>query len=353
MAGITRVAAARRFGVARVTLERLAAEGRIHPIGRRGRALLYDPAELRRLLPERTSGDGPLTEQVLIRDYRTQVEDLADRIHALHEIWVPVSEAREAWQDFIAAAESETARWPGWLAERAASVGKTEGARLLAAEGGEPRPRPRRLFTAATLREFLADDPSTYPWPPSATRSLEQLAARGLGVEVLDNGPWGPWSEWDPSDGVPRPQPPPMQPLIMSLLPEFEVAAQDEEIFQLLDHVERLPLPDVPSSLAEARAQWREMRSEHRELRVRVRRGHVRRTVLRRQVETALVLFRQSWCDRWWDGLMVSTGCVAGDHGAALTLATSIRTDALADLARMEIGDRVDAPSPRPRTGKK
>jgi hypothetical protein len=235
-------------------------------------------AWVRRMRAEKTDD---VRDDVLIRDYSSQVEDLGDRARAIFETWLPISAVRAAWRQLVAFVAQETEPWPERFAARAAEVAPGEGWRLLEAEGPM---RPRHIPPA------WVDDP-----------------------------------------------PPVVRPILESVYPRFAALVRHEEIFAVIDRVEEFPLPAMPSTLIEARSQWRETRATYRELRVRVRRGHVRREGLRRRIEAALILHRQSWQDRLWDGYMQLVGSIAGDYDAALRLATDIRKDALADLERFEI----------------
>ena len=236
-------------------------------------------AWVRRMRAEKTDD---VRDDVLIRDYSSQVQDLCERARALYETWLPVVAVMAAWRKLVAFVARETESWPEWIATRAAEVAPGEGWRLLEAEGPM---RPRHIPPA------WVDDP-----------------------------------------------PPVVRPILESVYPRFAALVRHEEIFGVLDRVEELEIPPMPSTLVEARSQWRETRATYRELRVRVRRGHVRREGLRRRIEAALILHRQAWQDRLWDGYMQLVGSIAGDYDGALRLATRIREDAIADLEQFDFG---------------
>lgn len=336
---LTRFELAQALGVGLTTVDRLIAWG-LRAVGRRGRAKTYDPAAARRLA-QRLAPVQVAAADVLITDYRSHAEDLHDRRQREVQTWIADATWRPLWQQCVAVVARVTADWPGRLADRLGAVTAEERALVAWADGPRPAPPvPRRYLEPVHILALLTEPEAAHPWRPAARAGIATLAARGVGIEIDDDGRWMPW---DPAVGMPHMPAAPdpwMRPLLDELASMIPSSAAWRGLQAGLTPAAVEPLPPPPQDVHEARAQWRAARSAYRQARVAIRRGHRRRADVTAQVVEAIATFRA----RWWQA-RDELARLAGDPEAVRARAEQIRHETLAQLLSLG-GGLGESPAP-------
>lgn len=325
--GLTRVELTAAFGVGLTTVDRLIAFG-LRPMGRRGRAKLYDPAAARRLA-ERLAPAQVAASNILIADYRSHAEDLHDRRERELETWIADATWRPLWQACVAAVARLTASWPQTLADRLSTATPEDRALVAWSDGPRPvSPTPRRYLAPEQILAWLAGSEAARPWRAPAEPKIAALAAEGIGVSITENGSWMPWN---PATGIPQPPTTFPQPLVRPLLDELADMITSASSFGGLAAALQAPgierLPPAPETVDEARAQWRAARAAHRRVRIAIRRGHRRREDVTKQIPEGIAGYRS----RWWQA-RAELARVAGDHDQVRALAEGVRGESLERL---------------------
>lgn len=276
---VDRLLAAEELGVARPTIERLVAEGRLRAVDRRGPAHLYDIADVRKLahgLAHPRASDA----EILRQDYATSAEDYRDRARALRERFVADADWLPAWRACCRWFARRMSAWPGRARRGLAETPEAERGRLDAP--ALPGESPREFMGPAKLEELLDETPPRWPWLAlDAGRAILRSAiARG---QSLWAGPAGHHE----SGQAPRPPVVPI-PFVDDLLAELSAGMRPAREFADLDAALRPPAAPRPArspkTVGAARSAWRLARSQHREMRVAVRRGHRERADVQRRI---------------------------------------------------------------------
>jgi hypothetical protein len=324
--GLTRVELSQALGVGLTTIDRLIAFG-LKPIGSRGRAKLYRLADARQWAEQRAPAQVAASD-VLIADHRTHAEDLHDRRQHLVAEWVADAAWRPLWQEAVAAVSRLTASWPAQLTERLGTVTPAERELLPWADGPRPAPEPaRRYLRPEELLVLLTGPEAAHPWRPAARAGIATLAGRGIGIAITDTSAWMPWN---PAEGIPqRPESPApvMRPLLEQLPDLIASSAAFRGLEAALTVPAITPLPPAPETVSAALAQWRSARSEHRQVKTAIRRGHRRRADVIAHITEAIATFRA----RWWQA-RGELARVAGDAQAVRARADDLRRETLAQL---------------------